>query len=225
MYYIPLLYRLEYYLQKSSLVFKLLLFLVPLIILILFFNFYEMNKLKKNKFKEEIVVLQKKQSQVIDMINIMKKIEQFSHTHRIIVAKHKVQNRVIWLKLQVPKTAILSLIEFAQLFHAFSKIETIHIRNNQSWFDVEMKLDFTHYYDKPAYTIKKAKIVPKIEKKIEKKPYHLQAIISQYVLIDQHWYEHKSKLDEYTVFIKDANTTQLIKGNDIIVLKVYHETQ
>lgn len=197
---------------------KIQLYILPLLMAYLFFNFYS-NYFEEKNIKVESVVknIQKEKKFQGNFIEIYSNIEIFCKTRNIdiINISRKKKNLKLLVKSNLHNT--IELINYLENINTFSEIKKFDLtKETKKRYIYEIEVSFNKYYKKS--------LKPIFIKATDKEPkFILNAIIGQYVLINNKILTINEKIDGYILNQIIDNYAVLESRKEIIKLEFKDE--
>lgn len=194
---------------------KLQLYLLPILILFLFFMTYENHKEIKVSLPKVKTIDYKFSS-----IDLISKIQNYANKKSIKILSIDIKNRVINISFKAKSKDIDKFILFIENIDTNSNIlffETSKINSSKTnILNAKVKIDFKKSYIK---NIKKQSSISKVRNSKPK----LKAIIYNYAFLDNKWRVKGESFSSYKIIQIDKNSVILKKDGKKLELKVYNE--
>ncbi|GGD47817.1 hypothetical protein GCM10012288_22550 [Malaciobacter pacificus] len=197
---------------------KIQLFILPLLLIYLFFNLYE-NYFKNEKSfpNKNINYESKEKSFKGSFIEIYSKIETFSKSKKIKVLNISESKKVVKLLIESNLSNSVKLLDYIENINSFSKIIKINlIKKEKQIYIYEIEVSFGKYYTKNLKSVD-FKLTDKNPK------FKLNAIIGDYVLINNKIITLNEKVDGYILNKVSNNYAILAKDKELIKLEFKNE--
>lgn len=194
---------------------KLQLYLLPILILFLFFMTYENHKEIKVSLPKVKTIDYKFSS-----IDLISKIQNYANKKSIKILSIDIKNRVINISFKAKSKDIDKFILFIENIDTNSNIlffETSKINSSKTnILNAKVKIDFKKSYIK---NIKKQSSISKVRNSKPK----LKAIIYNYAFLDNKWRVKGESFSSYKIIQINKNSVILKKDGKKLELKVYNE--
>jgi hypothetical protein len=183
---------------------KIELYLLPLLVFLsiyLFFIEKEINQDIKisSKLSFEDFKHKKFQDSFLDFFSSL---EKLAKKYEIIIVKNEKSENIILLKATGNKESILNFIKAIENLNNFTKIDSFTLNKNDEIKDYtfDLRINLSKYYIKNLKEVKyeiKNKEKPIITQKIENTEFKINAIVANYVFINEKWLEKDEKIGNY----------------------------
>lgn len=194
---------------------KLQLYLLPILILFLFFMTYENHKEIKVSLPKVKTIDYKFSS-----IDLISKIQNYANKKSIKILSIAIKNRVINIAFKAKSKDVDKFILFIENIDTNSNIlffETSKIYSSKTnILNAKVKIDFKKSYIK---NIKKQSSISKVRNSKPK----LKAIIYNYAFLDNKWRVKGESFSSYKIIQINKNSVILKKDGKKLELKVYNE--
>ena len=211
---------------------KLLLYFIPIFaVMIIFFNLQQESNEDKisnneiNILKTKLNNINKSINEKPNLINILKNIEKFALKNNINILKVMRNNATLEIFFKSTNENMLAFINYCESFNSYSKVRVLNIRqdknkdnvNDKYENNVQMILSFkTFYIKKKLINLTSSSSTFRIEKK-----HQLNAIVGDYVLINNKWFSKNQRLDDYKITKINQNSIELKKKNKKLILELF----
>lgn len=196
---------------KDNLKVKFQLFLLPILIIILFFNTYNFDK-KEVLFKSINYDKLKMKSKILE---IVQEIDIFCKQQNIKINKIKSKRNSIYLNTNISLMKIGTFVHFIENINNFSNILNFKLTAiNDKFVNLDLHIDFSKYFLKK---LDKKLFLQKIQtEKINS--LKLKAVLNNYAFINNSWYKKNDviyglklvSIKKDTVILKRNNKTYKI---------------
>lgn len=211
---------------NSSMKVKIQLYILPLFFIYFYIYFYTgTNKeyIQDNRSKLDGLLNKKFNKSYLEII---KKIENYSNLEKIKIISIDYKNKNLLIKGKTTLLKIKSLIRKLEIINNYSNIILVNIltkgKNNE--YSFEINTEFKKYYIKDKNkTENKTENKDKVQvvKKKSKDIFKLNAIVSNYILLNDKWYKLKERVGKYKIIeIKEKSVVLDYKGKNLN-LKLY----
>ncbi|WP_121627809.1 hypothetical protein [Poseidonibacter antarcticus] len=207
---------------NSSIKVKIQLYILPLFFIYFYIYFYTgTNKeyIQDNRSKLDGLLTKKFNKSYLEII---KKIENYSNLEKIKIISIEYKNKNLLIKGKTTLLKIKSLIRKLEIINNYSNIILVNIltKGKRNEYSFEINTEFKKYYIKDKNkTEKKDKV--QVVKKISKDIFKLNAIVSNYILLNNKWYTLKERVGKYKIIeIKEKSVILDYKGTNLN-LKLY----
>ncbi len=209
--FLGLFIQLENKIEKLSLLKKIEFFLIPILLSILLLTLQN----SKNSFDFYI----KSQNRVFNnnQIKIIKDFTKYFTLNNITLQEIKQIDEVIKLSFLAEFSQFIKTIYYLETYNNFSYIEQITFLKNDKGFLINLTVAFKEFYLKNK-TFK----LKEFSKKPKKIAFKIEAIVMNYVLIDNNWCTTGDDINSYKI-IKISNDFIELKKDNKIQKVFFHE--
>lgn len=211
---------------NSSIKVKIQLYILPLFFIYFYIYFYtgtDKEYIQDNRSKLDGLLTKKFNKSYLEII---KKIENYSNLEKIKIISIEYKNKNLLIKGKTTLLKIKSLIRKLEIINNYSNIILVNIltKGKRNEYSFEINTEFKKYYIKDKNktenkTEKKDKV--QVVKKISKDIFKLNAIVSNYILLNNKWYTLKERVGKYKIIeIKEKSVILDYKGTNLN-LKLY----
>ena len=207
---------------NSSIKVKMQLYILPLFFIYFYIYFYTgTNKeyIQDNRFKLDGLLTKKFNKSYLEII---KKIENYSNLEKIKIISIEYKNKNLLIKGKTTLLKIKSLIRKLEIINNYSNIILVNIliKGKSNEYSFEINTEFKKYYIKDKNKTEK-KDKAQLVKKKSKDIFKLNAIVSNYILLNNKWYTLKERVGKYEIIeIKEKSVILDYKGTNLD-LKLY----
>jgi len=207
---------------NSSIKVKMQLYILPLFFIYFYIYFYTgTNKeyIQDNRFKLDGLLTKKFNKSYLEII---KKIENYSNSEKIKIISIEYKNKNLLIKGKTTLLKIKSLIRKLEIINNYSNIILVNIliKGKSNEYSFEINTEFKKYYIKDKNKTEK-KDKAQLVKKKSKDIFKLNAIVSNYILLNNKWYTLKERVGKYEIIeIKEKSVILDYKGTNLD-LKLY----
>jgi len=207
---------------NSSIKVKMQLYILPLFFIYFYIYFYTgTNKeyIQDNRFKLDGLLTKKFNKSYLEII---KKIENYSNSEKIKIISIEYKNKNLLIKGKTTLLKIKSLIRKLEIINNYSNIILVNIliKGKSNEYSFEINTEFKKYYIKDKNKTEK-KDKAQLVKKKSKDIFKLNAIVSNYILLNNKWYTLKERVGKYKIIeIKEKSVILDYKGTNLD-LKLY----
>ena len=211
---------------NSSLKVKIQLYILPLFLIYFYIYFFTENREEyiDNNNSSLNGLLNKKFNK--SYLKIINEIENYCNLEKIKIISMNYKNKNLLIKGESTLLKIRNLIEEIENINKYSNIILVDVLSTKKSkksesYSFEIKTEFKKYYIKKKVNKEnKTKIV---KKKKNKNNFKLKAVVSDYVLINNMWYELNDKIGKYKIInIKEKSVILNYKENNMN-LKLYKD--
>ncbi len=200
----------------SSLKIKVELYILPILLISLFFIISQ-NDRKENRVIESKIDFDYSKIQFKDsFLELFSNIEDYASKNKIQILNLTNKDKIVFVKAKSDFQNIERFIQKIENLNNFTDIKIVKINKQElnSYF-VEIEIDLNKFY------------IKKIEKEIQNteniKEYKLKAIVSEYALVDEIWLKKSEKIDGFELKQIERNFIVLQKENLDIKLELNNE--
>ncbi len=200
----------------SSLKIKVELYILPILLISLFFIISQ-NDRKEDRVIESKIDFDYSKMQFKDsFLELFSNIEDYASKNKIQILNLTNKDKIVFVKAKSDFQNIERFIQKIENLNNFTDIKIVKINKQElnSYF-VEIEIDLNKFY------------IKKIEKEIQNteniKEYKLKAIVSEYALVDEIWLKKSEKIDGFELKQIERNFIVLQKENLDIKLELNNE--
>lgn len=200
----------------SSLKIKIELYILPILVISLFFIIFQ-NDRKENRVIESKIDLDYSKMQFKgSFLELFSNIEDYASKNKIQILNLTNKDKIVFIKAKSNFENIERFIQKIENLNNFTDIKILKINKQElnSYF-VEIEIDLNKFY------------IKNLEKEIQNsdniKEYKLKAIVSEYALIDEIWLKKSEKIDGFELKQIERNFVVLQKENLDIKLELNNE--
>lgn len=200
----------------SSLKIKIELYILPILVISLFFIIFQ-NDRKENRVIESKIDLDYSKMQFKgSFLELFSNIEDYASKNKIQILNLTNKDKIVFIKAKSNFENIERFIQKIENLNNFTDIKILKINKQElnSYF-VEIEIDLNKFY------------IKNLEKEIQNsdniKEYKLKAIVSDYALIDEIWLKKSEKIDGFELKQIERNFVVLQKENLDIKLELNNE--
>ena len=211
---------------NSSLKVKIQLYILPLFLIYFYIYFFTENREEyiDNNNSSLNGLLNKKFNK--SYLKIINEIENYCNLEKIKIISMNYKNKNLLIKGESTLLKIRNLIEEIENINKYSNIILVDVLSTKKSkksesYSFEIKTEFKKYYIKKK--VNKENKTNIVKKKKNKNNFKLKAVVSDYVLINNMWYELNDKIGKYKIInIKEKSVILNYKENNMN-LKLYKD--
>jgi len=207
--------------ETSSLRVKIELYILPILIIFLFYILIFEQNIEEFEEKQNIDLVnfenKKYDKSLLELLN---NIEQIAKNSNIFIQKSENIKDEIFLQAKSNKSDLLKFLHKIENLNSFTNIHSLNLKKVE--FDTylfDLKVDISKFYIKKKVDLKEIK-KNKISKNNSKVDFKIDAIIGKYAFINDNWIELNSFIDGYKLDFISRNFVILKKEEESIKLEV-----
>lgn len=196
--------QLDNKIAKLSIIKKIKFFSLPLLLSILLLSIFY----NKNSFYFSI----KKENRVFseNYIKIIKDFTEYFNTYNINLKEIKQVDKAIELSFFTQFSQLIKIIYYLETYNNFSYIVQLVFLNENNEFLINLKVVFKDFYLK-----NKELNLKELPKKHKSLSFKIEAIVMNYVLIENSWYTIGDNINSYKIIRISNDFIELKKDNKI----------
>jgi len=207
--------------ETSSLKVKIELYILPILIIFLFYILIFEQHIEEFEEKQNIDLVnfenKKYDKPVLELLN---SIEQMAKNNNIFIQKSENIKDEIFLQAKSKKDDLLKFLHKIENLNSFTNIHSLNLKKSE--FDsylFDLKVDISKFYIKKKVDLKEIK-ENTISKNNSAVDFKIDAIIGKYAFINDDWIELNGFIDGYKLDFISRNFVILKKKEDSIKLEV-----
>jgi len=207
--------------ETSSLKVKIELYILPILIIFLFYILIFKQNTEEFEEKQNIDLVnfenKKYDKPILELLNM---IEQIAKNSNIFIQKSENIKDEIFLQAKSNKDDLLKFLHKIENLNSFTNIHSLNLRKAQ--FDsylFDLKVDISKFYIKKILHLEEIK-KNKISKSSFAVDFKIDAIIGKYAFINDNWIELNDFIDGYKLDLINRNFVILKKEDKSIKLEV-----
>jgi len=207
--------------ETSSLKVKIELYVLPILIIFLFYILIFEQNIEEFEEKQNIDLVnfenKKYDKSLLELLN---NIEQIAKNSNIFIQKSENIKDEIFLQAKSNKSDLLKFLHKIENLNSFTNIHSLNLKKVE--FDTylfDLKVDISKFYIKKKVDLKEIK-KNNISKNNSKVDFKIDAIIGKYAFINDNWIELNSFIDGYKLDFISRNFVILKKEEESIKLEV-----
>uniref|UniRef100_UPI004048A63B hypothetical protein n=1 Tax=Aliarcobacter sp. TaxID=2321116 RepID=UPI004048A63B len=205
------------YFNNTSLKVKIELYLLPLFLFYLIYYGSFVLFVEETSKLETKVNLNEFENKKFDgsLLELYSKIETYAKEEKIFIVSMQKNKNIIDIKAKTTSIAMINFIYKIENINSFTKINYLKIEeeSEDSLYLVDLKIDLNKFYIKEKNTYYKNSSINSSKSNISSKKinnYKINAIISDYALINGSWIKKYEYIDDYKI---------IDIGRDFVLLK------
>lgn len=218
--------------ENSSLKTKIELYLLPILLLFLFYVLFYNEKIEENQNVQNSELLNIENKKFTDSIlELSNKIEDIAKSENLIIQKTQSQKEQIIVQLRAKRDDLLRFLEKVEEINSFTKIDFLSFKKfEKEIYLIDVRVDVSKYYLKN----KKVKDIINIEQEeingtkedeykeeiIVRPDFKINAIVGNNTFINDSWFELNDEVLGYKIETIASDYVILKNNKDIIKLEV-----
>ncbi len=218
--------------ENSSLKTKIELYLLPILLLFLFYVLFYNEKIEENQNVQNSELLNIENKKFTDSIlELSNKIEDIAKSENLIIQKTQSQKEHIIVQLRGKRDDLLRFLEKVEEINSFTKIDFLSLKKfEKEIYLIDVRVDVSKYYLKN----KKVKDIINIEQEeingtkedeykeeiIVRPDFKINAIVGSNTFINGSWFELNDEVLGYKIETIASDYVILKNNKDIIKLEV-----
>ncbi|PRM92194.1 hypothetical protein CJ673_10870 [Aliarcobacter cryaerophilus] len=218
--------------ENSSLKTKIELYLLPILLLFLFYVLFYNEKIEENQNTQNSELLNIENKKFTDSIlELSNKIEDIAKSENLIIQKTQSSKEQIIIQLKGKRDYLLKFLEKAEEINSFTKIDFLSLKKFENEiYLIDVRVDVSKYYLKN----KKVKDIINIEQEeingakddeykeeiIVRPDFKINAIVGSNTFINGTWFELNDEVLGYKIETIASDYVILKNNKDIIKLEV-----
>ena len=218
--------------ENSSLKTKIELYLLPILLLFLFYVLFYNEKIEENQNVQNSELLNIENKKFTDSIlELSNKIEDIAKSENLIIQKTQSSKEQIIIQLKGKRDYLLKFLEKVEEINSFTKIDFLSLKKFENEiYLIDVRVDVSKYYLKN----KKVKDIINIEQEeingtkedehkeeiIVRPDFKINAIVGNNTFINDSWFELNDEVLGYKIETIASDYVILKKNKDIIKLEV-----
>ena len=218
--------------ENSSLKTKIELYLLPILLLFLFYVLFYNEKIEENQNVQNSELLNIENKKFTDSIlELSNKIEDIAKSENLIIQKTQSQKEQIIVQLRGKRDDLLRFLEKVEEINSFTKIDFLSLKKfEKEIYLIDVRVDVSKYYLKN----KKVKDIINIEQEeingakddeykeeiIVRPDFKINAIVGNNTFINGTWFELNDEVLGYKIETIASDYVILQNNKDIIKLEV-----
>ena len=218
--------------ENSSLKTKIELYLLPILLLFLFYVLFYNEKIEENQNVQNSELLNIENKKFTDSIlELSNKIEDIAKSENLIIQKTQSQKEQIIVQLRGKRDDLLRFLEKVEEINSFTKIDFLSLKKFENEiYLIDIRVDVSKYYLKN----KKVKDIINIEQEeingtkedeykeeiIVRPDFKINAIVGNNTFINDSWFELNDEVLGYKIETIASDYVILKNNKDIIKLEV-----
>ena len=218
--------------ENSSLKTKIELYLLPILLLFLFYVLFYNEKIEENQNVQNSELLNIENKKFTDSIlELSNKIEDIAKSENLIIQKTQSQKEQIIVQLRGKRDDLLRFLEKVEEINSFTKIDFLSLKKFENEiYLIDIRVDVSKYYLKN----KKVKDIINIEQEeingtkedeykeeiIVRPDFKINAIVGNNTFINGTWFELNDEVLGYRIETIASDYVILKNNKDIIKLEV-----
>ena len=218
--------------ENSSLKTKIELYLLPILLLFLFYVLFYNEKIEENQNVQNSELLNIENKKFTDSIlELSNKIEDIAKSENLIIQKTQSQKEQIIVQLRGKRDDLLRFLEKVEEINSFTKIDFLSLKKFENEiYLIDVRVDVSKYYLKN----KKVKDIINIEQEdinetkeyeykeeiIVRPDFKINAIVGNNTFINGTWFELNDEVLGYKIETIASDYVILKNNKDIIKLEV-----
>lgn len=218
--------------ENSSLKTKIELYLLPILLLFLFYVLFYNEKIEENQNVQNSELLNIENKKFTDSIlELSNKIEDIAKSENLIIQKTQSQKEHIIVQLRGKRDDLLRFLEKVEEINSFTKIDFLSLKKFENEiYLIDIRVDVSKYYLKN----KKVKDIINIEQEeingtkedeykeeiIVRPDFKINAIVGNNTFINDSWFELNDEVLGYKIETIASDYVILKNNKDIIKLEV-----
>lgn len=218
--------------ENSSLKTKIELYLLPILLLFLFYVLFYNEKIEENQNVQNSELLNIENRKFTDSIlELSNKIEDIAKSENLIIQKTQSQKEQIIVQLRAKRDDLLRFLEKVEEINSFTKIDFLSLKKfEKEIYLIDVRVDVSKYYLKN----KKVKDIINIEQEeingtkedeykeeiIVRPDFKINAIVGNNTFINDSWFELNDEVLGYKIETIASDYVILKNNKDIIKLEV-----
>lgn len=218
--------------ENSSLKTKIELYLLPILLLFLFYVLFYNEKIEENQNVQNSELLNIENKKFTDSIlELSNKIEDIAKSENLIIQKTQSSKEQIIIQLKGKRDYLLKFLEKVEEINSFTKIDFLSLKKFENdIYLIDVRVDVSKYYLKN----KKVKDIINIEQEeingtkedehkeeiIVRPDFKINAIVGNNTFINDSWFELNDEVLGYKIETIASDYVILKNNKDIIKLEV-----
>ena len=218
--------------ENSSLKTKIELYLLPILLLFLFYVLFYNEKIEENQNVQNSELLNIENKKFTDSIlELSNKIEDIAKSENLIIQKTQSSKEQIIIKLKGKRDYLLNFLQKVEEINSFTKIDFLSLKKFENEiYLIDVRVDVSKYYLKN----KKVKDIINIEQEeingtkedeykeeiIVRPDFKINAIVGNNTFINDSWFELNDEVLGYKIETIASDYVILKNNKDIIKLEV-----
>ena len=218
--------------ENSSLKTKIELYLLPILLLFLFYVLFYNEKIEENQNVQNSELLNIENKKFTDSIlELSNKIEDIAKSENLIIQKTQSSKEQIIIQAKGKRDNLLKFLENVEYINSFTKIDFLSLKKfEDDVYLIDLKIDISKYYLKN----KKVKDIINIEQEeingtkddehkeeiIVRPDFKINAIVGNNTFINDTWFELNDEVLGYKIETIASDYVILKNNKDIIKLEV-----
>jgi len=218
--------------ENSSLKTKIELYLLPILLLFLFYVLLDNEKIEENQNTQNSELLNIENKKFTDSIlELSNKIEDIAKSENLIIQKTQSSKEQIIIQLKGKRDYLLNFLQKVEEINSFTKIDFLSLKKFENEiYLIDVRIDVSKYYLKN----KKVKDIINIEQEeingakddeykeeiIVRPDFKINAIVGNNTFINDSWFELNNEVLGYKIETIASDYVILKNNKDIIKLEV-----
>ena len=218
--------------ENSSLKTKIELYLLPILLLFLFYVLFYNEKIEENQNTQNSELLNIENKKFTDSIlELSNKIEDIAKSENLIIQKTQSSKEQIIIQLKGKRDYLLNFLQKVEEINSFTKIDFLSLKKFENEiYLIDLRIDISKYYLKN----KKVKDIINIEQEeingtkedeykeeiIVRPDFKINAIVGNNTFINDSWFELNDEVLGYKIETIASDYVILKNNKDIIKLEV-----
>lgn len=218
--------------ENSSLKTKIELYLLPILLLFLFYVLFYNEKIEENQNTQNSELLNIENKKFTDSIlELSNKIEDIAKSENLIIQKTQSSKEQIIIQLKGKRDYLLNFLEKVEEINSFTKIDFLSLKKFENEiYLIDVRVDVSKYYLKN----KKVKDIINIEQEeinetkedehkeeiVVRPDFKINAIVGNNTFINDSWFELNDEVLGYKIETIASDYVILKNNKDIIKLEV-----
>ena len=218
--------------ENSSLKTKIELYLLPILLLFLFYVLFYNEKIEENQNVQNSELLNIENKKFTDSIlELSNKIEDIAKSENLIIQKTQISKEQIIIQFKGKRDYLLNFLEKVEEINSFTKIDFLSLKKFENdIYLIDVRVDVSKYYLKN----KKVKDIINIEQEeingtkedehkeeiIVRPDFKINAIVGNNTFINDAWFELNDEVLGYKIETIASDYVILKNNKDIIKLEV-----
>ncbi len=164
--------------------------------------------------KNKIDLLNSSNNKNLSLINLLKKSEDYALTNSLILHQIQIDKQTMQLQVSTSLLKLLKLIDFIENYNEYSYIKSMSLSSLENGqYKSSLEIIFSSFMNKEATAFpillhsKNSSSLPIESKMVD--DLQLEAVIGDFVLINQKWYQLKDNVFEYELVKIESNFVDL----------------
>jgi len=218
--------------ENSSLKTKIELYLLPILLLFLFYVLLDNEKIEENQNTQNSELLNIENKKFTDSIlELSNKIEDIAKSENLIIQKTQSSKEQIIIQLKGKRDYLLNFLQKVEKINSFTKIDFLSLKKFENEiYLIDVRVDVSKYYLKN----KKVKYIINIEQEdinetkddeykeeiVVRPDFKINAIVGNNTFINDSWFELNDEVLGYKIETIASDYVILKNNKDIIKLEV-----